>query len=364
MSTFKIANKEFSPRSPVFCIAEIGVNHNQDLVLAKEMIDAAAWAGADAVKFQTFQAEDVTISKTPMAGYQKENTGFEGNQQDLLKKYELSIDQHEELAAFAKEKNILFLSTSHSGMKGTQLLIQLGVMAFKVGSGDLTNIPYLKELSTLSQPVILSTGMSDLSEVDRAISAFSDSKTSLMLLHCTSEYPCPPENVNLRAMQTLFEKFKFPVGYSDHTLGKEAGLLATELGAVCLEKHFTLDKTLPGPDHKASAEPKELKDYISSVQALRSQGSSTSALSSKQRDLLLGSSEKKPTEQERETRKLVRKSLIAAQDLNVGHILSEKDIAIKRPGTGIPPYDLMSLCGKKLLIDKLRDEPFAWSDFS
>ena len=260
----KIGDKLIGEEEPCFIIAEAGVNHNGSVELAKKLIDAAKDAGADAVKFQTFKAESVVVKDAQKAEYQKETTG-EGSQYEMIKKLELTEEDFRELADYAKEKDIMFLSSPFD-KESVDLLNELDVPAFKVGSGEITNLPLLRYIAKKEKPIILSTGMSTLGEIEEALDVIrSEGVEDIILLHCVSNYPARIEDVNLRALGTLKQAFKLPVGFSDHTLGITAPIAAVALGACVIEKHFTLDRNLPGPDHKASLEPEELKEMAKAI---------------------------------------------------------------------------------------------------
>lgn len=341
---FKIGDKIITKQSSTYIIAEIGVNHNGSMDLAKETIYAAKLAGADAVKFQTFKTEKLVSKKAKQAEYQIQNTGKVESQFDMLKKLELTEDDFSELKEYCEEKGIEFLSTPFD-KESAILLKELGVHAYKIGSGDLTNIPFLLFLNTLKIPVILSTGMATISEVEEAVEALKDTEVSI--LHCTSVYPAPYNEVNLLAIQTLELAFGKIVGYSDHTLGSEVSLGAIMLGAKIIEKHFTLDQNLPGPDHKASLNPEELTEFITSVRHLESS---------------LGDGIKKCTPSEESTREVARKSIVTTASLKQGEVITEEKIAVKRPGVGIAPKHYNLLLGKILKRAVEKDEALTWDD--
>lgn len=334
-----------------FVIAEAGVNHNGSLQMAMKMVDAALQTGADAVKFQTFRTEDLTTHLAGRATYQKKNLGENGNQYEMLKRLELTFEDFSRLNSYCAERGIQFLSTPFEEESARFLLQELKMERVKVPSGEITNLPFLKFLARYRRPMILSTGMSDLSEVQEAIAAIRKAwaEASLCLLHCTSNYPCPPAEVNLRAMTTMREKFRLPVGYSDHTDGFEAAVAAVTLGAEVIEKHFTLDRKLPGPDHRCSLEPIELKNYIQSIRSV---------------EQALGAGEKRPAASELEIRRHIRKSLVMKRDRPCGWTLSPDDLVAKRPGTGIAPSHLEQLIGQRLRVEKKRDELIGWEDLA
>lgn len=329
---------------PVFIIAEAGVNHNGDIESAKELVDKASEAGVDAVKFQTFKAGDLVTKNTDMADYQKENIGEEKSQYDMIKELELDYEDFEELKKYCDEKGILFLSTAHT-MEAADVL-ELLVPIYKIGSGDLTNLPYLEKLAEKGKPIILSTGMGTLGEVEEAVDIIrSTGNEELILLHCITDYPAAMETINLRTMLTLRDSFKTLVGYSDHTLGITAPIAAVSMGASVIEKHFTLDKEMKGPDHKASLEPDELKDMVNEIRHIEKG---------------LGDGIKKPTENEEKIKKIARKSVVADDNISEGTELNENMLVIKRPGNGIPPKHLKKLIGKKTVREIGKDELISW----
>ncbi|WP_394186943.1 N-acetylneuraminate synthase [Metabacillus halosaccharovorans] len=341
---FKIGDKTITKHTPTYIIAEIGVNHNGSMELAKKTIDAATAAGADAVKFQTFKTEKLVSKKAKQAEYQIKNTGRVESQFEMLKKLELTENDFRELKQYCEKKGIEFLSTPFDE-ESAVLLKELGVHAYKIGSGDLTNIPFLSFLNTLNIPIILSTGMATISEIEEAVDALSD--TDVSILHCTSVYPAPYNEVNLLAIQTIDRAFGKVVGYSDHTLGSAISLGAVMLGAKIIEKHFTLDQNLPGPDHKASLNPEELTEFITSVRNLESS---------------LGDGIKKCTPSEESTKEVARKSIVTTVPLYEGEVITEEKIAVKRPGTGIAPKHYSILLGKKVKRAVDQDEALTWDD--
>jgi len=308
----------------IFVIAEAGVNHNGSIELAKKLIDVASDAGADAVKFQTFKADKLVSKDTQKANYQKETTDEHESQYEMIKKLELDTDTHKELIAYCKEKNIMFLSTPFD-LDSVDLLNDLGLKIFKIPSGEITNLPYLRKIGSLRKKVILSTGMADIGEIEDALDVLIEAgtkKEDITVLHANTMYPTPMEDVNLRAMVTIGKTFDVAYGYSDHTLGIEVDIAAVAMGASCIEKHFTLDKTMEGPDHKASLEPDELKAMVKAIRNI---------------ELALGSSIKKPSPSEKPNMQVARKSIVASKLIKKGEILSEENLAIKRPGNGISP---------------------------
>ena len=316
-----------------YIIAEAGVNHNGDLETAKRMVSAAKKAGCDCVKFQTFRAEQLVTEQAKKAAYQVGNTGSDGSQYEMLKALELSERDFSSLKACCEDEGIAFLSTPFDE-ESAEFLRSLGLSCWKMASGEITNEPFLRQIGSYRQQVILSTGMSTLDEVENAVGWLRESGTTdIILLHCTSNYPTPPEDVNMRAMLTLREHFQLPVGYSDHTEGITIPIMAAAMGAVVLEKHFTLDRTMPGPDHKASLEPAMLEQMVRSVRDV---------------EKAFGTGEKAPTQAELSTRIAARKSIVLARDVPSGKPLTPEDLAVKRPGNGIPPTALHSLLGKTL----------------
>jgi N,N'-diacetyllegionaminate synthase len=306
-------------------IAEAGVNHNGDMELAKQLIAAAAAAGADMVKFQTFQAGKLVAASAPKAEYQKATTGAEESQLDMLRKLELSRADHELLMAECRKSGIRFFSTAFDPAS-FDLLTELGALEMvKIPSGELTNLPLLRTMTRLGKPVLLSTGMATLGEIEAAIEAIQAAGTPrqrITVLHCTTEYPTPMEDVNLRAMVNMRQAFGVDVGYSDHTPGIEVAIAAVALGATVIEKHFTLDRNLPGPDHQASLEPHELKAMVSGIRNV---------------ERALGDGIKRPSPSELRNRPIARKSIVARRDIQAGEVFSADNLATKRPGTGISP---------------------------
>jgi len=321
---------------PVFVIAEAGVNHNGDLGLATELIDVAISAGANAVKFQTFNADAIAATDAPKAEYQLATTTPGQSQLEMLRKLELSRDAHFTLKAYCDKRGMTFLSTPFDE-PSVELLEGLSVPAYKVSSGDLTNLPLIEQVSRTGKPVIISTGMSTLEEVGTAVkTAQSVGCNELILLHCVSNYPATPNEVNLRAMRTMEQEFAVPVGFSDHTEGIAISLAAVALGAAIIEKHFTLNRNLPGPDHQASLEPMELATLVKEIRSVEDS---------------LGDGCKKPTPAEIETAKVARRSIMAGISLKAGTVLRRDLLVLKRPGTGLPPSMVESLIGRRIRID-------------
>lgn len=327
----------------VFIIAEAGVNHNGSLDLAKQLIDIAASAGADAVKFQTFKADKLVSKTAPKANYQKQTTDAAESQYTMIKKLELDPAAHHELIAYCKTKNILFLSTPFDH-ESIELLDQLGMSIFKIPSGEITNLPYLRHIGRLGKEVILSSGMADLGEIEDALDILITSgtlKEHITVLHATTEYPCPIEDVNLRAMQTIESAFGVRTGYSDHTSGIEVPIAAVAMGATVIEKHFTLDCTMEGPDHKASLEPHELNAMVSAIRNI---------------EKALGNGIKKPSKSEAKNIEIARKSIVASQPIGKGEIFTETNLTIKRPGNGISPMRFDEIIGTVAQKDYHEDE--------
>lgn len=335
------------PFKRVFIIAEAGVNHNGSLNIAKKMIDAAKLSGADAIKFQTFKAEDIAIATAKKATYQAANTKGTSSQRDMLKALELKDSDFISLAKYARKKRIVFLSSAFD--KGSvDLLDKIGVAAFKIASGEITNLPLIKYIAQKRKPIILSTGMSNLKEIKIAIDTIkSHGVNNITLLHCVSEYPVRLENVNLKAMQTLKNNFKVPVGFSDHTNGIATAAAAVAMGATVIEKHFTLSRRMRGPDHKASLEPDEFAVMVSFV---------------RQVEKTLGNGIKKATKLEERIKKDVRKSLVAKIAIPKDIKISASMIDIKRPGTGIAPANLNKVLGKITKRAIIKDSLISFKD--
>lgn len=317
----------------VFIIAEVGVNHNGSLELAKQLVDVAAECGADAVKFQTFKAATLVTKSAKQAEYQAENTGKAESQFDMLKRLELSEADHQELVEHCKFKNIEFMSTPFD-LQSIQFLNGLGVDRFKIPSGEITNYPYLKMVGSFNKEIVLSTGMATLADIESALNLLIESgtdKDKITILHATTDYPTQMQDVNLTAMQTIAQAFKVKVGYSDHTPGIEVPTAVVAMGASIIEKHFTLDKNLPGPDHKASLEPQELKAMISAIRNIQ---------------IALGNGIKRPSANEQKNMQVARKSIVAATAIKKGEAFSEKNLAVKRPGLGISPMRWNEVIGQ------------------
>ncbi len=344
----QIGKKIIRKDNPIFIIAEAGVNHNGDMVLARKLIDVAADAGADAVKFQTFTPEEIVSDVAPQAAYQATNTGKEESQIAMLRGLVLPRKEHAALKKYAEKKGLIFLSTPFS-ISDADFLETLDIAAYKIPSGELTNQPFLAHIAKKGKPVILSTGMGTLEEVREALSVLTENgATGIALFHCTSEYPTPPADINLRAMQTLASEFGLPTGLSDHSEGVCVAIAAVALGAQLIEKHFTLDRTLPGPDHVMSLEPNELKEMIRCIRMVEQS---------------LGSPEKKPTEGELDTARVARKSVVAHRDIAEGVRVVSEDVYIVRPGTGIAPKHFDEVIGKTSKQIIPRGTPLQWEMF-
>lgn len=327
----------------VFIIAEAGVNHNGNIELARKLIDVAADSGADAVKFQTFRADKLVSKSAQKADYQKLTTDVGESQYEMIKKLELSEAAHNELLEHCRQKNIMFLSTPFDD-DSIELLDRLGMDIFKIPSGEITNLPYLRKIGSLKKKVILSTGMASLGEIEAALDVLLKSgteKNDITVLHATTEYPCPKDEVNLKAIDTIKKAFDVEVGYSDHTEGIEVPIAAVAIGASVIEKHFTLDKNMDGPDHKASLEPGELYAMVSAIRNI---------------EAAFGDGIKKPTKSELKNMQVARKSIVAATTIKKGDILTEQNITVKRPGNGISPMQWDSLLGSIALRDYAPDE--------
>lgn len=322
-------------------IAEAGVNHNGSLDLAKKLVDKAVYANVDIIKFQTFRAKDLTTKNAQKAEYQKKNLSGEDTQYKMLKKLELKKEEFIELKEYCRAKSIEFLSTAFD-LKSIDFLTALGMKRWKIPSGEITNLPYLIKVAKLNKPVILSTGMSTMDDIKRALNVLKDNGTSaITVLHCTTEYPTPFNDVNLNAMLTIKNEFDIPVGYSDHTKGIEVSIAAVALGARVIEKHFTLDRSMEGPDHKASLEPDELKAMVDAVRNI---------------EFALGNGIKQPAESEKKNIAIARKSIIAKKNIKVGETFTEENLTVKRPGNGISPMRWFEVLGKTAKRNFKEDE--------
>lgn len=325
-------------------IAEAGVNHNGDIAKAKALIDKGAEAGVDYVKFQTFKAGNLVTKQAKRAAYQDKNTQDNDSQYEMLKKLELSQKDHQELIDYCVQKGVQFLSTGFD-FESLEFLAELGITIAKIPSGEITNLPYLRQVANLFPEVILSTGMANITEIKDALKVLTDngvSKDKITVLHCNTEYPTPMEDVNLKAMLHIQRELGVPVGYSDHTLGIEVPIAAVALGATVIEKHFTLDKTLPGPDHKASLEPEELKAMVMAIRNIEK--------------AIGGSGLKEVSKSEVKNKPIARKSIVAATKIAQGEVFTPKNLTIKRPGTGISPMRWDEVIGKKAKQDFQEDD--------
>lgn len=341
-------------QGPCFVIAEAGVNHNGEVALALKLADAAKAAGADAVKFQTFRAEDVVTRNAVTADYQRTNTGAT-SQFDMIKALELDEADHAQVAAHCERIGIEFFSTPFSE-PAVDLLVRLGVQRLKIPSGEITNKPLLQRMAATGLPLLMSSGMATLEEVQRAVRWVHEARvaaghpapdaSTLHLLHCTSAYPAPPEALNLRAIQTMALATGLPVGYSDHSQGVEAALAAVALGATLIEKHLTLDKAMPGPDHRASADPQEFAAMVRGIRLV---------------EAMRGDGIKQPTPVETNTRDVARRSVVLAVSRPRGHVLTAADLILRRPGTGIQPEHLTTLPGRRLSNDVAADTTLTWN---
>lgn len=328
----------------VIIIAEAGVNHNGDIQIAKKLIDAAADAGVDYVKFQTFKADKLVTKSASRANYQDSNTGDKDSQHEMLKKLEISEEMHQDLIHYCESKNIRFLSTAFD-MESLAFLKTLGLKLAKIPSGEITNFPYLRAMAKLFPEIILSTGMSNIDEIKAAFRVLIENGTkqeNITILHCNTEYPTPMEDVNLKAMLDIQKQLNTKIGYSDHTLGIEVPIAAVALGAKVIEKHFTLNRNLPGPDHKASLEPSELKAMVTAIRNIEK--------------AISGSGIKEPSPSEAKNKPIARKSIIASQNIKKGEVFSEENLSIKRPGTGINPMRWDEILGQKAIKNFQEDD--------
>lgn len=328
--------------SSIFIIAEAGVNHNGSLELARQLIDKAAWAGVDAVKFQSFKASKLLTRDTPKASYQKKTTAGD-SQFEMIQKLELNYEDHIVLRDYTLEKGLEFMSTpfDHDSI---DLLAEIGVKRYKVGSGDLTNVPYLRHMASKKLPIILSTGMAEMYEIRHAVKTIISTgfpKENLTILHATTEYPAPFAEINLRAMLSMKKDLQLTIGYSDHTPGIEVSIAAAALGAKVIEKHFTLDKNMEGPDHKASLEPDELRQMVQAIRNI---------------EIALGNGKKEPSPSEIKNIPAARKSLVAASPIKKGDLFSSENLCVKRPGSGISPLRWDEFIGKPAPKNYEKDE--------
>ena len=341
MKKIRIDGRLLGVGEPTFIVAEIGVNHNGSVHMARKLIDAAKDAGADSVKFQSFKTERIVTKYAEKAVYQKETTDPKKSQFSMLKKLELGDAEIKELHRYAQKRNILFLSSAFDE-ESVDLLDSLDVPAFKVASGELTNLPLLRHMAEKKRPMILSTGLSTLDEIKEALEVITkEGVEDIILLHCVTSYPAKEEEANLKVMDLLRRQFGFPVGFSDHTLGITVSIAAAALGAVFIEKHFTLDRTLPGPDHRASLEPTEFKEMVKDIRDV---------------ERALGDGVKRLTANEEEIKKAARRSIVAKIRIRKGTIIRENMVDFKRPGTGLEPKNLCKIIGRRTKKDIEPDE--------
>lgn len=340
-----INGKLIGPGKPAYIIAEAGVNHNGEVEIAKKLIEKALNADVDAVKFQTFKTESIVTKNAKTATYQKKNAGKE-SQYELLKELELNEDETREIMRYSRKKGITFISTPFD-VESCQLLQEMGATAYKISSGDLTNTPLLEAASRQRKPILLSTGMANICEIEEAVKTIKEYRAPLILLHCVTQYPAPPENLNLRAIKTLKRIFGLPTGFSDHSTSIYLSAVAVALGADVIEKHFTLNKDLPGPDHSASLNPEELKELVSTI---------------RNTEKALGNGIKKPTEEEEKIKKSVRRSIVASRNILKGEKIQRNMIAFKRPAGGIEPRHYRTIIGKKARKNINVDQQITWAD--
>jgi N-acetylneuraminate synthase/N,N'-diacetyllegionaminate synthase len=330
-----------------FVIAEAGVNHNGSLDTAKKLVDMASECGADAVKFQTFKGYECAGEFADKAQYQKENMQSDESQLKMLNNLEMPFECFSKIKEHCSRKGIVFISTP-DGIESLSFLLAIDVPSIKIASTEVTNPEFLREIGKTGKPIILSTGMSTLGEIEKALeSIYATGNRNVKLLHCTTDYPTRLEDVNLKAMVTMKEAFKIPVGFSDHSLGFEAAIAAVAMGAEIIEKHITLDKNMEGPDHKASMSPKEFKEYVASI---------------RNTEKLLGDGIKRPSEREKVIMRDVRRSIVAGRNLEKNTILEEHMLAYKRPALGISPEFSYVIVGRKIKRNMLKDEPITWKD--
>lgn len=330
-------------KNKIFIIAEAGINHNGSLATAKKLVDAAVQSGADAVKFQTFKAEEEISSFAPKADYQKQGAAENESLLEMTGNLELSDSDFKELRDYCRKKGINFLSTP-SDIVSINLLNELGLKTFKIPSGEINDLPYLRKVGSLRKKIIMSTGIADLREVEAAISVLTEAGTprkNITVLHCNTEYPTPAEDVNLSAMLTIKNALKVKVGYSDHTLGMETPVAAAALGASVIEKHFTLDRNMKGPDHRSSLEPAELKAMVKAI---------------RNTEKILGSGIKRPSPSEIKNKTAVRKSIVARMNIKKGEAFTDKNLTTKRPATGINPMEWDNVIGRSAKKDFKKDE--------
>ena len=346
----KSSNMKINTRELCYIIAEIGVNHNGDMNLAKELIVSAIECGANAVKFQTFKAERLVSRGTPKVDYQKRNSSSDETHFDMIKKLELSHDDHFMLKDFTEQRGIDFISTPYDVESAKFLNESLDLKIFKVASADLVDLPLHKYIASSRKPVLVSVGMASLAEIDDTIKIYEDNNVeNVTLLHCVSNYPCHHKSLNLSVIPALNQAFNYPVGFSDHSIGFEASICSVSLGVKVIEKHFTLDKNIQGPDHLASSTPREFRELVDKIRLTES---------------MLGNPRKVIQQEELQMYNVSRKSIVLANDLRKGHQICESDLCLKRPGTGLPSKWLNYFIGKKLLIDKEKDSLLALNEAS
>jgi N,N'-diacetyllegionaminate synthase len=348
--TIRIGARLVGDGQRVFVIAEAGVNHNGSVRLAKALVDAARAAGADAVKFQNFAAEEVATARAGMAAYQKRNTGKSESQIAMIRKFELPDAAFAQIAAHCRRRRIIFMSTPHGGFASVDVLRRIGVPAIKIGSADLNNLPVLDYAARLGKPMIISTGMAEMRDVAEAVAAIRKAgNDKIVVLQCTTDYPARHQDINLRAMLTMRDAQKVLVGYSDHTVDRESAVVAVALGACAIEKHLTLDNAMDGPDHRASANPQAFKDYVKAI---------------RDAELILGSPRKTVVKSARQYMPLVLKSVVARRPIKRGEPLTEENLAIKRPGTGLSPKHYFKMLGKRVKRDLQADTLIKRSDYA
>jgi len=347
IKSMEISGRSIGPGHPCFFIAEAGVNHNGNVENAKKLIDIAVASKSDAVKFQTFNTDLLAIPDAPKAEYQTITTNKQESQTDMLRQLELPKEAFEELQRYCESQNIIFLSSPFDE-SSVDLLCNLDVPAYKIPSGEAINLPLLKHIGSKQKPIILSTGMSYLEEINTAVNTiFETGNHDIMLLHCTSNYPAEPSDINLNAMKTLRNYFGLPVGFSDHTTGLEIPLAAVAMGACIIEKHFTIDKTLTGPDHRASLEPEELKNLITAIRNI---------------ELSLGNGIKAPAASELSNRQIIRKSIYLTKSKNAGEVLIESDLISMRPAGGMYPSEIPNIVGRQLVKSLNQGAMLTWDD--
>lgn len=348
MGKIKIGNKRIGEDEPCFIIAEAGVNHNGSVILAKKLIDQAKSCGADAIKFQTYITEELVTADAPKADYQKKYDKKE-SQSAMLKRLELNHKEFLKIIAYCRKKNIIFLSSAFDPISA-DFLNRAKMTAFKIGSGEITNLPLISKIAGFNKPIILSTGMADISDIKTALKTiYEKNNHKVILLHCTTNYPAKMEEINLLAISSMKKKFKVPIGFSDHTPGIIVSMASRVLGACVLEKHFTLDKKMIGPDHQASLDFNELKNLVESIRNI---------------EKALGDGIKKPQKSELEIRKVVRKSVVAIKNIPKGEKITLSMLALRRPGTGIEPKDISKIVGKIAKKDIVRENMILWRDLN